>query len=318
METMKSLRIAWVSLTLLVSVLTSGCQTENRIEETVSAGEITVAVDESLRPVMEAEEMAFEIPRKYAKINSVYTSELNAIQLMLNDSARVAVVTRQLNPRERRVFEEAKLKYRSIKIATDAVALITNPASRDSLISVDQLRDVLSGKLTRWSELGRGGASEKITVVFDNGNSSNLNYLMDTLQVADRTKAPVFAVKSNEEVIDFVKKNPNALGVIGVNWISDIDDPKTPRFMDQIRVMGVARNPEPEADDFYQPFQYAIALQKYPLSRHVYMITKEARRGLGTGYINYVVSDRGQRIVLKSGLLPATQIIRLVNTRSEL
>lgn len=296
----------------------NACQTETRIEETVSAGEIVVSVDQSLQPVMEAQEMAFEATRKYAKINSVYVTELKAIELMLNDSARVAVVTRQLNPTERRVFEEAKLKYRSIKIATDAVALITNPANRDTLLTVDQLRDILSGKLTRWSDLKRGGSGEKITVVFDNNNSSNLNYLFDTLRIENRANAPIFAVKSNQEVIEFVKNNPNALGVIGVNWISDIDDPRTPKFMNQVRVMAVARRPEPESSDFYQPFQYALALQKYPLCRHVYMITKEARRGLGTGYINYVVSDRGQRIVLKAGLLPATQIIRLVNTRDEL
>jgi phosphate transport system substrate-binding protein len=303
---------------LVMGTLLSACQANDEAQDTVSAGEITVAVDESLRPVMEAQEAAFEATRKYAKINSVYITELKAIELMLNDSARVAVVTRQLNDSERRVFEESKLKYRSIKIATDAVALITHPANADTLISTDELAQVLAGRKSRWSDLGRKGANERITVVFDNNNSGNLNYLFDTLQVADRSKAPVFAVKSNEEVIEFVKKNKNAMGIIGVNWISDIDDPKTPRFMEGIRIMGVARRPEPEPADYYQPFQYAIALQKYPLCRHVYMITKEARRGLGTGYINYVVSDRGQRIVLKAGLLPATQIIRLVNTRGTL
>ncbi len=309
----------WGMLLIGVGLIAVGaCQSNQEPDDTVSVGQITVSVDESLQPLMEAEEMAFEATRKYAKLTSVYVTELKAIELLLNDSARVAVVTRQLNSSERRIFEESKLKYRSIKIATDAVALIVNTSNTDTLITTDQLREVLAGKRTRWSEVGNSGRSEKVTVVFDNNNSSNLNYLFDTLGVPNRASAPIFAVKSNEEVIDFVKKNPNALGVIGVNWISDIDDPKTPRFTEGIRIMAVAKRPEPEPDDYIQPYQYAIALQKYPLCRNVYMITKEARRGLGTGYINYVVSDRGQRIVLKAGLLPATQIIRLVNMRSTL
>ncbi len=282
-----------------------------------SADAVEVAVDQSLQPVMEAEEMTFEATNKYAKVNSRYVSELKAIEMLLNDSAQVAVVTREMNASERKMLAEQKYRYRSVKIAIDAVALVVNESNPDTLITTDQLRDVLQGKRTQWSQVGKKGSNSNVTVVFDNNSSSNLSYLLDTLGIADRTKASVFAVKSNEEVIAFVKKNPGALGVIGVNWISDSDDPKTPKFMEGIRVMAVARNPEPDPEDYYQPFQYNLALDHYPLARKVVMISKDARQGAPTSYINYVASDRGQRIILKAGLLPATQIIRLVNTHPE-
>ena len=289
-----------------------GSQSESGATEAVP-----VAVDQSLQPLMEAEEAAFEGLNKYARINSTYVPELKAIEMLLNDSARIAVVTREMTPAERKILAEQKFQYRSIKIAVDAVALITNQANPDTLITTAELKDVFEGRRTQWNQVGRNGGTGKISVVFDNNSSSNLTYLLDTLQVADRAKAPIFAVKSNEEVIDFVKKNPNALGVIGVNWISDSDDPKTPKFLDGIRVMAVSRTPDPELDDYYQPFQYNLALNRYPLARKLVMLSKEARQGPATSYINFVTSDRGQRIVLKAGLLPATQIIRLVNIRSE-
>lgn len=309
-------RLTWkVGLGLLALCL--GCGGGGRQSEPGASEAVPVAVDQSLQPLMEAEEAAFEGLNKYARINSMYMTELKAIEMLLNDSARIAVVTREMNPAERKILAEQKFQYRSIKIAVDAVALITNQANPDTLITTAELRAVFEGRRTQWNQVGRDGGSGKISVVFDNNSSSNLSYLLDTLGVADRSKAPIFAVKSNEEVIDFVKKNPNALGVIGVNWISDSDDPKTPKFLDGIRVMAVSRTPDPELDDYYQPFQYNLALNRYPLARKLVMLSKEARQGPATSYINFVTSDRGQRIVLKAGLLPATQIIRLVNIRPE-
>ncbi|MFT4033328.1 MAG: substrate-binding domain-containing protein [Siphonobacter sp.] len=306
---------SWIAL-LTSAVLLSSCGNKaSQTEETVSRGEITVSADESLQPVLEAEKEAFEAKTKYAKIHTVYTSELNAVQLMLQDSARVAVTTRNLKADERKIFDEKNIRYRAYQMATDAVALITNGNTSDTLISITELKDVMLGKITKWNELSHGKSSQKITLVFDRDNSSNLQFLLDTLQIPDKKKTPIFAVNSNKEVIAYIQKNPGAIGFIGVNWISDIDDPEHPKFTKGIKVMGVSPRASTVIEDYLQPFQYAIALKKYPLSRNVYLITKEAKRGLGTGFINYALGDQGQRIILKSGLLPSGQILRLVQVK---
>ncbi len=314
---MKTVKSYFVQSLLLITVALASCQSgDKQSEETVSRGEITISVDESLKPIVEAEKEAFEVKTKYAKVNTVYVPELAAIQLMLQDSTRLAVVTRHLKPEEKEVFTKQNLKYRALHMATDAIAFITNGSSKDTLISVDELKSVMQGKIIQWNQLKYAKSANKITLVLDNDNSSNLQYLLDTLQVSDKKQSPLFAVKSNKEVIEYVQKTPGTIGVIGVNWISDIDDPEHPAFTKGIKVMGVAPKYSANQEDYIQPYQYAIALKKYPLSRNIYMITKEAKRGLGTGFINYVLSDPGQRIVLKSGLLPATQVIRLIETRN--
>ncbi|MDQ1087843.1 phosphate transport system substrate-binding protein [Siphonobacter sp. SORGH_AS 1065] len=314
---MKTVKSYLAQSLLLMTVALAACQSgDKQSEETVSRGEITISVDESLKPIIQAETEAFEAKTKYAKVNTVYVPELAAIQLMLKDSTRLAVVTRHLKPDEKEVFEKANLKYRALHMATDAIAFITHGSSKDTLISVEELKEVMHGKITKWNQLKYGKSNSKITLVLDNDNSSNLQYLLDTLQIADKKQSPLFAVKSNKEVIEYVQKTPGAVGVIGVNWISDIDDPEHPTFTKGIKVMGVAPKYSANLEDYIQPYQYAIALKKYPLSRNIYLITKEAKRGLGTGFINYVLSDPGQRIVLKSGLLPATQVIRLIETRN--
>jgi phosphate transport system substrate-binding protein len=272
--------------------------------DTVGIGEISISADESLQPVVSALEGAFENRRSAAKINVIYKPEQESINLLLLDSARVAVVTRELNASEKKVFEQQKLKYRSLKVGVDAVALITNKSSSDTLITFNQLKNMFSGK-----------DKSKILVV-DDANSSNLVCVMDRLGLKDVTKLNVFSGQSNKGVIEYVKANRNAIGLIGVNWISDGDDPASMGFYSDINVMSVSAIENPKKEEYYLPFEYNLYLERYPFRRNIYMITKEARQGLGTGFINFSADDIGQLVIQKTGILPATQPLRLYKVQN--
>ena len=97
--------------------------------------------------------------------------------------------------------------------------------------------------------------------------------------------------------------------MIGVNWISDKDDTTHLSFLKSFKVMELESNVKGE---FFKPFQAYIAQKIYPMYREVYILSKEAYTGLGTGLTSFIASERGQRIVLKFGLVPATMPIRLV------
>jgi phosphate transport system substrate-binding protein len=107
--------------------------------------------------------------------------------------------------------------------------------------------------------------------------------------------------------VEYVSKSPHALGLIGVSWISDRDDATASKFLNSIHVARISINGEA-----VQPYQAYIADGKYALRRSVYIISREFRTGLGTGLLAFVAGDKGQRIVLKSGMVPATMPIRLV------
>jgi phosphate transport system substrate-binding protein len=84
----------------------------------------------------------------------------------------------------------------------------------------------------------------------------------------------------------------------------------------KIKVVAVGHKNNPtEPDTYYQPFQGYLAAGTYPLRRDLYIVSREARAGLGTGFASFVAGDKGQRIFLKSGLVPATMPVRLVNIR---
>lgn len=310
---MNKLGLLAAMLCLLVA-----CSSDKQYSDTATRGDIMIAADESLQPLVDSEVMAFEGRNKYAKIRVLYKPDLEAVNLMLNDSARLAIITRDLYDKEREVFDRQKIKYRSYKIAVDAVALITHPSNRDTLISMDEIREVFSGKKTKWSQLQGGTSGEDIVIVFDNNNSSNLSFMVDKLGLKDKKQVPFYAVKSNREVVEYVQKTPGAMGVIGINWISDSDDPTSRKLSESIRVQYVSeKGNSNKPSDYYGPFAYNLALQKYPLRRDVRIITKEARMGLGSGFVNFVTKNVGQLIVLKSGLLPANQPVRSVKIRAD-
>lgn len=264
--------------------------------DTATVGEITLGVDESFEPLMKAERTAFQEQYKYTKINYKFSPENEVIADMLNDKIRGVVVTRDLTAKEKEIFTREAITYRSFNIAADGIALLANKSSSDTLITLAELKEMMVG------------TSAKYTLVVDKANSSNLKFLIDKLQISNEQKLHVVAAGSNPEVINQVKNDPNAIGIVGSNWISDGDNPTSLGFIRSVHVMSVS---EGKRMPYTQPFGYNLALKKYPLRREIKYIIKEAHQGLGTGFLNYVSGDLGQLIVLKAGLIPLTRPITI-------
>jgi phosphate transport system substrate-binding protein len=119
-------------------------------------------------------------------------------------------------------------------------------------------------------------------------------------------------------VIEYVGQTPNALGVIGVNWISEEYDSLSREFLSEVQVMRISREEVPTRRNSFQPYQYYLYTGQYPLMRNIYINLNDPRSGLPTGLTSFITGSRGQRIILKAGLLPATMPVNIVNIRDEL
>ena len=288
----------------------------NTPTDTPTSGKISIAVDESFQPIIETQINTFEGIYKYADIMANYKPEGQVVKDLLNDSTRIAVLSRELTPEEKDVFKKKNLTPRNTKIAIDAVAIIVNKNNPDSLLTLDQLHSIFNGNVKTWGELNKGNKLKDISIVFDNNNSSTARYVKDSLSTNGKLPANTFASDSHKALVEYVTKNENAMGVIGVNWISDLDDTTAIGFQKRIKVVGISKNPAPAtSEDYYQPYQAYIAQGNYPLIRYLYIVSTEGRTGLGTGFAAYVAGDKGQRIMLKSGLVPATMPVRVVGLK---
>jgi phosphate transport system substrate-binding protein len=304
-------------LLLAATLLFSACGTDFKkpYSDTTTSGNVTLASDETLQPFTDAEKDTFMGLYRYANITMKHQSEAACFSDLVKDSVKVILATRKLNAQEEAYFKSRNLFPVTTKVAIDALALVVNKDNPDSLIKMSQLMDILSGKTSTWKQFNPSSTLGDITFVFDNNGSSNVRYLRDSVMKGQALPEYCFAAKSNPDVIRYVESHKNAIGVIGVAWISDFKDPAANQFLSRIKVLDVATSANPVyPDDYYKPYQAYIALQQYPLVREVYMINREGRAGLGTGFVSFVAGDQGQRIVRMSGLLPATMPVRLIQT----
>jgi phosphate transport system substrate-binding protein len=272
--------VAIVVLTFIVIKCNSKAE-----KETILTGKTSVLVDESLLPIIEDQKIIFE-DRYKATINIVPSSEAEIIQSLLKDSIKIAILTRKLTEQEHAVFLSKKIKPRETPFASDAIALIANKKTNDTLIALEDIVAFMQGK-----------TSTKIKgLVFDNPNSSSVRYMNDLAGLKTTPEKNIFSFKTNQEVIEYVSENNGMIGVVGLNWLQQNDvDTKN------ISLLSVKNF---KNDAYIYPSQNNIADKSYPLARDLYIINCQGYDGLGMGFASFISGEIGQRIVLKSGLLP--------------
>lgn len=276
---------------ILCAFFLAGCGPDPKAPtDTLGAGNISISVDETYRPVIEQQLKVFDSSYPDAHITANYKPESQCFADLIDGKARLILVTRTLRLDEQKVYEERKVVPTAIPIARDAVAVIVHPDAEDSLFSLSQIRGIIAGQYKK-----------KYTVVFDNGGSSTLRFITDSIMGGQALGSNVFAARGNDSVVDYVAKNPGAIGFIGLSYVSDPRDTKTGAFLTRVRVAAIQND---STGEFLKPYQAYIALRSYPLTRHLYYISRETYPGLGTGFANFLVSTRGQLIFQQALLFP--------------
>ncbi len=203
-------------LCILLSCSESGKKAKRIIgDDTLTSGTIHISVDESFAPIIDEQIKVFESLHPDAKIIPHYKPEAECIKDLLSDSTRMVIITRGLTEEEVPFYNDT-LEFVPMfgRVATDAIAVITNNKAKDSLFSVAEIRGMLTGVTSYPYELVMDGLKATSTVRF----------LIDSVLKGQPLKGKVFAAQNSEAVIDYVSKHPNALGFIGVSWIGNKED----------------------------------------------------------------------------------------------
>jgi len=302
----------------------SGSQSEPT--DTPTSGHVGISVDETFAPILESQVDTFQKLYPDAHVRATYQPEDSVMLDFLNDKVKLAVVSRDLNAEEKAELAKQTMTPIATHIGIDGLAIILHPSNPDSLLTLTQLRSIFSGQTTSWKQVGGQAKLGDINVVFDANRSSTLRFVRDSLLRGQPLTKRVFAANSNPEALAYVAAHPAAIGVVGINWVSDHDDPNVMSFLRSVRVAAITARPNPTKDDYIKPFQRYLApytpqqlqadrdLQRYPLQRNIYIISREARTGLGSGFASFVAGQKGQLIFYKSGLLPAKMQVRIVTT----
>ena len=273
-------------------------------EEAYQKAASVLTADESFYPIID-EELYYFQTQTLDSITPIYINEQDAVKKLMNFETYLAFTTRQFTEKERLTLYGQQYRPRSIPIAYDGLAIIVNNANPDSCITIKDFRRVLLGEVSEWSELYPKNKMGLIDVVFDNPLSSTVRWCVDSILDGQQFSAKnIGAVQTSAAVIDYVENHPNSLGIIGSNWLNDKRDTTNVTFKKNITVMGVSKMDSARSFNSWKPYQYYLYNGNYPLRRTIYALLNDTRNGLPSSFAHYCQLPRGQKIILRAGLLP--------------
>lgn len=276
----------------------SSCQSfkekEKKLRDTPDRGRINVSADETFKPIVDELVQVYEANHPGTEIIVRYKPEAECLKDMVVDSIRLIIATRGFSENEKKfIVDSFRISPKKMVIARDAVAVIVSPQAEDSLFTMNELKEILTGKFKK-----------DLIPVFDGVQAtSTVRYIVDSVLENESLTPKAVAARTSQDVIDFVAKNPKAVGFIGVSWIGNPEDEQQISFLEKVKMAQL------ESTDlkgkYILPVQANIYLRRYPMVRDLVYILKENYRGLGKGFADFMSGEIGQLIFKRAYLMPA-------------
>ena len=296
MEVLKNKKYAKIFILFFcISLGLSSCQTyqekEKEMKDTAERGKIYVSADESFKPIVDALVEVYESNHPGTKIIVGYKPEAECLKDMMVDSIRLIIATRGFSESEKNfIIDSFKLSPKMMVVARDAVAVITHPQAEDSLFTMAELKEILTGKFKK-----------DLIPVFDGVQAtSTVRYIVDSVLKNEPLTSKAVAARTSEEVIDYVSKNPETIGFIGVSWIGNREDEQQISFLKKVKMVRLESTDMP--GKYVLPVQINIYQGRYPMVRDLVYILKESYRGLGKGFADFMSGEQGQLIFRRAYL----------------
>lgn len=293
-----------IALTLSFTACSNGDNRGGRTD-TPTSGTIQFVADESLAPIIEELREQFEFEYPQAHLEPLYIDETAAMDSINKLKSCLYITSRALTQQETAYLKTLKQLPEVFPIGYDGLAFISNLSNPDTCISVNDIKRILSGEVTKWSELNPSSTKGDIEVVFDNKLSATLRYVVDSIMEGRQIESPnIVAAKTSKEVVEYVDQTPNAIGVIGSNWLNDRRDSTNTTFRKNIHVMSVSTQEKATWENSWKPYQAYLLDGRYPFARTIYCILVDPQRALPYSFANWIAKPKGQLIIFKAGLLP--------------
>ena len=271
--------------------------------DTLTSGEIQLAAADNFQNLINAAVLAFNAHYPQAFVFPLFVPETEAIQLLIDDSVKIAIATRDLTDAERQKLTNNRV-VRKYLFAFEGIAIVTNKASNDTLLTVAQLKKILLGEITDWKQINPNSNLGAIQVLFDNQKASVLNYLTDSLLQGNKNLSPnLYATKGIDDLRERIAAMPGAIAIVGLNQLGNETTNTYKEFMAKTRFVWIAKdeNAKPAL-----PYAGDLHNDDYTLWRPIYILLSELRNGLPKGFGYFLTDEVGQKIVLKAGLMPIT------------
>jgi phosphate transport system substrate-binding protein len=266
------------------------------VEDSLTSGRITIICPREALGLIDHEASAFEALYPQSSIEVRPGTSREAVAGLFAAECDLAVVTRELEPGERSAAARGGLELEGYRFARDAVVTIVHASNPVENITVEELASIYSGRLTNWSELS--GPGLVVVPVAQPAGTDVTDFFIQEVMAGEPIRARVFAEDSDSGVTARVKNQRNAVGYVTLAWAE-----RAPKILRIAPTIGLP---------YWKPDLEAVAKGQYPLTRFFNMYVRTSSRKLANGFITFVTSREGQKLVQEAGLVPTSVPVRFV------
>jgi phosphate transport system substrate-binding protein len=216
------------------------------------------------------------------------------IAALVNGTVDIANASRKIKAEEMAEAQANGIQPVEHIIARDAIAVIVNPENPVNELTLQQISDIYSGKISNWSEVG--GDDRPIVRLSRETNSGTHVYFLETvLRLGNKEDKTLFSMDtlllpSSEGIISEVRQNPNAIGYDGLGYVPA-----------DVKKIAIAKS---AGEAYVLPSVETVNDKTYPIARDLYMYTAGEPTGVIKAYLDWILSPEAQEIVLQLGFVP--------------
>lgn len=294
------------SIFFILIIVISGCKKQT---ETATFGYQLLITADPYLPLMQKEVEQFVSLYPQVKMEMRGASTREAIVLLLNDSVHTIVVDRQLNEEEKQVAQQASIRFVENKIAEDGIAIIVNKNNPTPNISVETVQSIVTKAATEWTQIAESRWHGSIDFVLTGRNSGTYELLQKKYLIGSKQLEPNAVMNNQREVVQYVSSHPQAIGFVAASFL-------TYESLNVKMLPVLTRSPKGDEKE-YLPGQQEIYESLYPFHYSLYLYNTEAKATVGVGFSALVLSNIGQKIFQRSGLVPVSIPYRTIQLHAE-
>ncbi len=297
---------ALLSMLFILIVIISGCKKQT---ETVTSGHRLLLAADPYLPLIQQEVEQFISLYPQVKMEVLGATTREAIVLLLNDSVHTIVIDRQFNEEEKQVAQQASIRLVEDKIAEDGVAIIVHKKNPIPNITTESLHRIVTKTAIEWAQIKESRWSGPIDFILTGKNSGLYELLQKQIFQGSKPPEPNAVMNSQREVIQYVSEHPNSIGCVAASLLTDENT--------NVKMVPVLTKSPDGGEKAYLPKQQEIYESLYPFHYSLYLYNAEAKAAVGIGFSALVLSNVGQKIFQRSGLVPVNIPYRTIQLKAE-
>jgi phosphate transport system substrate-binding protein len=273
--------------------------------EDPTSGHVVIIGSESVWRAMDDEAREFMTMYGRATARAVKMGSVAGLQTLFSapgvKDTFVAVTIRPLSESESLAAARQGYTPSQYRVGMDGIAFIVNAANPVESLAMDQVRDILSGRITNWQQVG--GRNRPIQVYLGTPKSGTYQQILDSVMHGAGLARSTRFLDSAFAIIRAVQEDPDAIGYCGSSYLYRDWVARPPIAEPDIKALALARQP---GGPYVAPDPGTIYDKSYPLWRYVYLVSRREPKGVVSGFITFVMSSKGQQVLVRDGLAPVT------------